>query len=146
MNKKKAGIIAAVVVIVAAAAGGGAWYYLKHNGSGGSSADKVYVESVSNLNSVNSGSQNRYSGVVEAQESWDINKDPEREIKEVFVEEGDMVEEGDSLFEYDMESAKGELAQGALDLEEKQNEITSLQNQISQLTRERSNVPESERF
>ncbi len=146
MNKKKAGIIAAVVVIVAAAAGGGAWYYLKHNGSGGSGADKVYVESVSNLNSVNSGSQNRYSGVVEAQESWDINKDPEREIKEVFVEEGDMVEEGDSLFEYDMESAKGELAQGALDLEEKQNEITSLQNQISQLTRERSNVPESERF
>lgn len=146
MNKKKAGIIAAVVIIVAAAAGGGAWFYLKQNGSGGSSADKVYVETVATLNSANSGSQNRYSGVVEAQESWDVNRDSEREIKEVFVQEGDMVEEGDSLFEYDMETVKGELAQGELELEEKQNEITSLQNQISQLTKERSSVPESERF
>ncbi len=145
MNKKKAGIIAAVVVIVAAAAGGG-WYFLKQNGGGGDSADKVYVESVSTLNSANSGAQNRYSGVVEAQESWDVNKDAEREVKEVFVEVGDMVEEGSPLFEYDMETVKGEIAQGALELEEKQNEITSLQNQIDQLTRERSRVAESERF
>ncbi len=145
MRKKTVGILAAVVVIAAAAAGGG-WYYLKQNGGGGNSADKVYVESVSSLNTANAGAQNRYSGVVEAQETWDVNKDPEREVKEVFVEVGDMIEEGAPLFEYDMETAKAELAQGELDLEEKQNEITSLQNQITQLTRERSRVPESERF
>ena len=61
--------------------------------------------------------------MVEAQETWDVNKDPEREVKEVFVEVGDMIEEGAPLFEYDMETAKAELAQGELDLEEKQNEI-----------------------
>jgi len=91
MNKKKLGIIIAAAAVILAAAGGGAWYLLKGNG-GGNSADKVFVESVASLISSNSGAQNRYSGVVEAQESWKVNKEAEREVKELFVEEGDMVE------------------------------------------------------
>ena len=136
MSKKKIGIIIAVLVVLAAAAGGGAWYLLKDNG--GSSADKVFVESVASLISSSSGAQNRYSGVVEAQESWKVNKEAEREIKEVFVEEGDMVEEGDPLFEYDMDDVEAELAQAELDLEGMQNEITDYRNQIEQLNKEKN--------
>ena len=55
MNKKKIGIIIAAAVVIAAAAGGGAWYLLKGNGNG-SSADKVYVESVASLTTSASGS------------------------------------------------------------------------------------------
>lgn len=144
MSKKKIGIIIVVAAVLVAAAGGGAWY-LKEN-SGGNSADKVYVESVASLTSSASGVQNRYSGVVEAQESWKVNKEAEREIKEVFVEEGDMVEEGDPLFEYDMDDVKAELKQAELDLEGMQNEITDAQTQITQLTKERNSASSDEKY
>ncbi len=145
MSKKKIGIIIAVAVILAAAAGAGGWYLLKGN-SGGSKADKVFVEKVSAIMSSNSGAQNRYSGVVEAQESWKVNKDGEREIKEVFVEEGAMVKEGDPLFEYDMEDVKAELAQAQLDLEGMQNEITDYRAQIEQLVKERNAASADEKY
>ena len=140
MSKKKIGIIIAVVLVVVAAAGGTAWYLLSGNIGVGDKRDKVFVEKVSNLSAANSGAQNRYSGVVEPQESWKVDKDMEREIKEVFVEEGDMVEEGDSLFEYNMDDVKAELSQAELDLEEMKNEITDLNSQISQLTKESTNI------
>ncbi|MEY8516291.1 efflux RND transporter periplasmic adaptor subunit [Lachnospiraceae bacterium 29-84] len=146
MSKKKVGIIAVAVIVIAAAVGGGAFYFLKGNIGIGDSADKVYVETIASLTSANAGNQNRYSGVVEAQETWGVNKDAEREIKERFVEEGDMVEEGTPLFEYDMEEAKAELSQAQLDLEGMQNDITSAQRQIEQLTRERNSVSQDERF
>ena len=138
MDKKKVGIIAAVAVVVLAAAGGGAWYFLKGNAGVGNSADKVYVEKVSSLNAANSGVQNRYTGIVEPQETWEVKKEPEREVKEVFVKEGDMVEEGDPLFEYDMDEVAGEIQQAQLELEGMQNEISNLKNQITQLTKERN--------
>ncbi len=146
MSKKKTGIIIAAVVIIAAAVGGGAWYFLNGNMGIGNSADKVYVEKVSTLNVANAGVQNRYSGVVEAQESWKVNKEPDREVKEVFVEQGDMVEEGDSLFEYNMDDLKSELSQAELELEGLQNEITDLNSQIAQLTKERNTAPSEEKF
>ena len=110
------------------------------------SADKVFVEKVSSIINSGSGAQNRYSGVVEAQESWKVNKDEQREIKEVFVAEGDMVEEGDPLFEYDMDDVKAEVAQAELDLEGMQNEITDYQTQISQLTKERNSASSDEKY
>lgn len=146
MSKKKIGIIIAVVLVVVAAAGGTAWYLLRGNIGVGDKRDKVFVEKVSNLTAANSGVQNRYSGIVEPQESWKVDKDMEREIKEVFVEEGDMVEEGDSLFEYNMDDVKAELSQSELDLEEMKNEITDLNSQISQLTKERNSASSDEKF
>ena len=145
MSKKKVGIIIAIVVVIAAV-GGGAWYFLGGAKGAGSSADKVFVESVASINSANSGSQNRYSGVVEAQETWEVNKESEQEVKEVFVQVGDTVEEGAPLFEYDMEEVKTEIQQAELELEGMRNDITDAQNQINQLARERETVPQEDRF
>lgn len=145
MNKKKVGIIIAAVVAVAAV-GGGLWYFLMGNGAGGNSADKVYVESVADMNSAASGMQNRYSGVVEPQETWEVNKNEEKTVKEVLVKEGDSVEVGTPLFEYDTEELKVELAQGELELEEMRNEITNYQQQIAQLEEEKAVAPEEEKF
>lgn len=145
MNKKKIGIIVAAVAIVAAI-GGGAWYFLKEKGGSGSKADKVYVETVESLTAANSGSQSRYSGIVEAQETWEVNKDSDREIKEVFVKKGDMVEEGAKLFEYDMDEVAAEIQQAQLELEGMQNDISNLQSQINQLTKERNSVSADEKF
>ena len=146
MSKKKIGVIIAVVIVIVAAVGVGAWYLLSGRVGVGDKNDKVFVEKVSSLTSANSGAQNRYSGVVEPQESWKVDKDMEREIKELFVEEGDMVEEGDSLFEYNMDDVKAEISQGELDLEEMKNEITDLNSQISQLTKERNSAPSDDKF
>lgn len=145
MDKKKMGIIIAAAVVILAA-GGGAWYFFGGSGGSKSGADKVYVEKVSSLNSSGSGSQNRYSGVVEAQETWEVTKDTEREVKELFVKEGDMVEQGAPLFEYDMEEAKTEIQQAELELEGMRNDITSLQSQINQLSAEKNSASEDERF
>ncbi len=146
MSKKKIGVIIAVVIVIVAAVGVGAWYLLSGRVGVGDKNDKVFVEKVSSLTSADSGAQNRYSGVVEPQESWKVDKDMEREIKELFVEEGDMVEEGDSLFEYNMDDVKAEISQGELDLEEMKNEITDLNSQISQLTKERNSAPSDDKF
>lgn len=137
MNKKKVAIMISVVVAAATTLGGC---------TGESSADKVYVESVASLVSTNSGVQNRYSGVVEPQEVWEVNRNPEKTVKEVFVAEGDEVEEGTPLFEYDTDALKAELAQAELELEGMRNEITNYQEQIRQLNEEKNGAPEEEKF
>ncbi|MDE7366598.1 MAG: efflux RND transporter periplasmic adaptor subunit [Lachnospiraceae bacterium] len=137
MNKKKVAIIIAAVVAATATLGGC---------TGKSSADKVYVESVASLVSANSGVQNRYSGVVEPQEVWEVNRNPEKTVKEVFVAEGDEVEEGTPLFEYDTDALKAELAQAQLELEGMRNEIANYQDQIRQLNEEKNAAPEEEKF
>lgn len=137
MNKKKMAIIIAAVVAATATLGGC---------TGKSSADKVYVESVASLVSANSGVQNRYSGVVEPQEVWEVNRNPEKTVKEVFVAEGDEVEEGTPLFEYDTDALKAELAQAQLELEGMRNEIANYQDQIRQLNEEKNAAPEEEKF
>lgn len=137
MNKKKMAIIIAAVVAATATLGGC---------TGKSNADKVYVESVASLVSANSGVQNRYSGVVEPQEVWEVNRNPEKTVKEVFVAEGDEVEEGTPLFEYDTDALKAELAQAQLELEGMRNEIANYQDQIRQLNEEKNAAPEEEKF
>lgn len=146
MSKKKVGIIITAVVVGVAAIGGGLWYFLRGNGAGRSSADKVYVEKVSSLLPGNSGMQNRYSGVVEPQETWEVNKSEEKTVKEVLVAEGDAVKAGTPLFEYDTEELKGELAQAELELEEMRNEIINSKQQINQLSEEKAAAPEEEKL
>lgn len=146
MSKKKTGIIVAIVVVVIAAVAVGLWFLLRGNFGGSNNGDKVYVESVESLTKVNMGVQNRYSGVVEPQKSWDIKKNPEKTVKEVFVKEGDTVEEGTPLFEYDTESIKDEIAQAKLELEGIDNQIADYYNQIKTLKNERASVSEDEKF
>lgn len=147
MSKKKVIIIIAVLAVVLAASGGAIWYFLiEGNKAGGSSADKVYVESVASLTSAASGAQNRYSGVVEPQETLKVNKDSGREVKELLVKEGDAVEVGTPLFEYDTEEIKAELQQAKLELEGIQNSISGYQEQINQMTQEKNAAPEEDKY
>ncbi len=146
MSKKKVAVIIVVIVLVIAAVGGVLWFFLGGRAGGGSGEDKVYVESVASLTNENYGVQNRYSGVVEPQQSWEIKRNIEKTVKEVFVQEGDQVEVGTPLFEYDTESIKDEIAQAKLELEGINNEITDYYNQIDTLAAERNTVSEDEKF
>ena len=132
MSKKKVGIIIGVIAAAVVAAGVG-FYFLKGRSSGGNSADKVYVEKVSAIMNQSAGINNRYSGVVEPQETLEINKDSERKVKEVYVSVGDEVEEGTVLFSYDTEELQMQIDQAKLEMEGIANDISNSNAQIAEL-------------
>lgn len=147
MNKKKLAIIIAVIAVVVIAAVVGVVLVLKGSfSSGGSKEDKVYVEKVSDLMNINTGSVSSYSGKVESQDTWEIKRDAEKEIKEVYVEVGDVVSEGTELFTYDTESIQSQIDQAELELEGIGNEIAQYQAQIAELEKEKKSAPQDQQL
>lgn len=146
MSKKKIGLIVVIVVLVIGAAAGGLWVLLGRGITKAGNGDKVYVEKVSSMMNQNNGVQNRYSGVVEPQESWEVKKDSEKVVKEILVKEGDAVEEGTPLFSYDTQDIQDKIATAKLELESINNEISDYYNQIETLKSERAEVSEDDKF
>lgn len=110
------------------------------------STDDVYVEQVAALGGSSTGVQNRYAGVVEAQESWKINLDASRTVQEIYVKEGDEIAEGDKLFAYDTTELNTEIAQAKLEMESISNEIDDYNTQIAALQAERDAASEEAKF
>ena len=133
----------AVVLAAVIAAGFLAVRFAKPAGTGGETA---YVETVENLTGQNAslGLINRFAGVVEPQGTWSVTKNSDAEIKEIFVEEGDEVEEGDPLFEYSTLKYEEELEQAKIDLERLENDYTATQEAIAQLEKEKREASSSE--
>ena len=124
-GKKIAAIVAGILLLV----GVGIFFLVKNMGAGEDS--KVYVESVgviTGLSAANGGA-NRYTGEVEAQESWKITLDADMSVEECYVKVGDEVKKGDKLFKYNTEELK-------LNKEKKELELETMQNEINQLTRD----------
>lgn len=68
----------------------------------GSNDTAVYVQSVSNLTGMGGiAAGDRFPGMVVSENVTEIKKDSEKTVKEVLVKEGDDVNKGDKLFEYD---------------------------------------------
>ena len=152
MEKKK--IIIPVVAIAVIGAVGGTGYYYRDNIidvttqaidvvsekipflQSGKSDDKVYVEKVSKIMNTYTGNTNRYNGVVESQDSYEVNVDSSRTIKEILVKVGDEVEEGQTLVTYDTSELEMQVKQAKLELEGIQNEIDSSKKKIATLTDE----------
>ena len=151
MGKKSVGILIGVAAVVAVL--GGTGYYFRDDikqmipiFDDGSSEDKVYVEKVSRIMNQYAGVSNRYNGVVETQDSYEVNVDSSRTISEIKVEVGDEVEEGQTLVTYDTSDLTMKIEQAKLELEGIQNEIDNYNKQIDTLTKETEKVDESERY
>lgn len=108
----------------------------------------AYVTSVSECNTASAFSipGNRFAGVVEAQRAEEIKVDSEKTVKEIFVKEGDSVEEGDDLFKYDSEAMKLELEEGQIEVERMENDIASYNKQIKDLENEKKMPEPTPRF
>lgn len=143
MSRKKLAVILCAI-LVAAAAAVGIWYVLGSDGK--DSKDRVYVEKVSVIMGNVTGAQNRYSGVVQPQETIEVNTDPERTVSEVLVKVGDAVEEGTPLFNYDTEDLNLELEQAKLELQNQDIEISNYKSQIQELEKERKDAAEGDKF
>ena len=109
-------------------------------------ADIAYVETVENLTGQNAslGIINRFSGIVEPQGLWTVQKNGDAEVKEIYVSEGDSVSEGDVLFEYDTLKYEEDLQQAEIELERLQNDYESTQETIAQLEKEKRDASSSE--
>lgn len=107
-------------------------------GCGGeSSEDAITVQAVSMIVSDGSvGMVSRYAGVVVSGETAEIKKEESKTVDEVYVKEGDWVNEGDTLFTYDMQAMELELTKRQLELEGYANTIQTAQDQIPQLEKQ----------
>lgn len=144
MEKKKqviigvSGVVVIAIVLVLCFVFGG-----KKNADG---TGDIYVEQVDALGGSSTGVQNRYAGVVEAQESWKINLDTSRTVQEIYVKEGDEIAEGDKLFAYDTSDLNSQIAQAKLEMESISNEIDDYNAQIAALQAERDAASEEAKF
>lgn len=107
--------------------------------SGGGDDSAVSVESVGLITGVGAvGFTDSYAGKVVSGQTAELKKDADKTVLEVYVHEGDMVEEGDLLFAYDSEAMQLSLDKLRLDRESCDNTIAAAQNQIAELEKERA--------
>lgn len=130
-------IIIAVIIIIA----------VHKSGSSGDSGEDVYVSSIADITGNNGvGSVNRYAGVIEPQETKEIQKSSDKTVKEILVSEGDEVKVGTPLFSYDTEEMSMKLSQAELDLESLNNDINSYNNQITTLEKEKASASANDKL
>ena len=141
VQKYKIWIAAAAVIVIAAA-----FLIFRHAGAGSADGGTAYVETVANLTGQNAslGMINRFAGVVEPQGTWSVNKNADAEVEEIYVSEGDEVEEGQALFIYSTTKYEEDLQQARIDLERLHNEYESTVETIAQLEKEKKNASSSE--
>lgn len=101
----------------------------------------VPVQSVAVLTGASNMSQNRFSGVVESEKTVKIQKQSDREIKQVYVEIGQTVKKGDKLFEYDTDELNTKIEQANLDVERMQNAIENDRKEIDAINAQKAANP-----
>ena len=107
----------------------------------GSKGPKVYVQSVSQLMGYSGiGPGNRFGGMVVSEFVAEVEKDSDKTVAELLVEEGQDVKEGDPLFSYDLEELQLALDKQRLELEQMHSSIENYEKQIKQLEKERNRV------
>lgn len=107
----------------------------------------VYVENVGDIVGFGSIAVNdKFAGVVVSDQVTEIQKDTSRTVSKLYVSEGQSVDQGDVLFEYDSESLQLELDKQELELEKLQQNSTTLQSQISKLTSEQKKASKDDQL
>lgn len=133
-------IITAVIVAVLAVA---LFFLLR---SGGSRSDAVYVQSVREITGGGLTLVERFSGVAESQKTEKISADSSKTVKEIFVQAGDTVKQGDKLFSYDTELIALDVQQAQLEIESLQTTVATANSQIAQYQQERQSASGSDRL
>ena len=113
----------------------------------GEKPEPVYVQTVAEIMGYsNSGAFNISSGIIMAQEEVKVERDMDKEIAGLCVEEGQTVNEGDVLFIYKTANVSLLIDKAALEIEQIKNTISDLKNQIAQLEKEKKTAKESEKL
>lgn len=130
MKKKTVVIIACAVAVLGVAA----FFAWRHFGTSADDGSGVYVQSVADLNMYTSPSATLFAGVVESQESVNVDPQSGKKVAQLLVKEGDTVTEGQALFRYDTDAIKLDIQQAELDLELGEQNIEQLKEEIDELS------------
>ncbi len=138
------GVVAGIVTaaVVCAGCAGGWYYYKQHAGKVSNSSDKVYVQRVAAVNTVNGLDLNAncFAGVIVAQKTVDVKFDQSKTVDEILVHEGDKVKKGDKLLTYNVESIQLQIDSKKLEVESLQNTIETNKATIEELEQEKANA------
>ena len=131
-TKKKKWVLPVVIVVIIALIIGIVFAVLRFRGAGAGDDmygmdDDFYVDD----SFAGVGASNYYSGIVEAQETQEVQTDASKEIDEIFVQVGDEVKKGDALFSYKTDELKLEIEKAKLSLDNTATSITEYNNQIA---------------
>ncbi len=122
------------------------WFFWGKNALKAANSDPVYVNSVAAIAGLDTGSNPRYSGVVEPQTIYKVEKDETKTVSEVLVAEGEPVQVGTPLFRYDTEDMRLSLSEAQLDLERTTNLISTLKTQKSTLEAEQKKASKDDQY
>ena len=101
----------------------------------------VYVQSVDKLMSYGGiAPGDRFGGMVVSEFVAEVEKDQDKKVAELLVEEGQDVKEGEALFSYDTEELQLTLDKQRLELEQMKSSIEGYKKQIEQLEKDRNRV------
>jgi len=115
------------------------------SGCGGSGG--VYVQSVKDLSNMGGIAPGDYFlGLVVSEHVTKIEKDADKAVKELLVQEGDDVKKGQKLFSYDTDELQLNYDKKCLELDQLKASIENYKAQIKQLETERAGVSGSEKM
>ena len=108
---------------------------------------KIPVISVAELLGIGPmGVAERFSGIVEAGQTVNVDRDVSMEVSMVEVKAGDAVTQGQVLFSYDTQNLSIEVERQQLELEQTNNTITTKKSQISTLEKEQKSAASTEKL
>lgn len=102
------------------------------------------VEALSNLGGIAPG--DHFLGLVVSEHVTKIERDSEKTIQELLVQEGDDVKKDQELFRYDTEELQLNYDKKCLELDQLKASIENYKNQVHQLEQERAGVNGSEKL
>lgn len=148
MKKKKKGLLIFVILLLLAAVIGFiVWYVMNQDKIINSGTDTVFVDSVGTITGLtNNGTNQRYAGVVEAQETWNVENSSDKTVSEIYVEEGDIVNVGDPLFVYDTTDSEENLVEGEIEIDRLNAEIENYEAQIKTLQADKAKAGSDEQL
>lgn len=115
--------------------------------SGCSTGTAVYVQSVEVLSSMGGiAPGDRFAGMVVSEYVTEIKKDPDKTVEELYVKEGDDVEEGQALFSYDIDQLQLAYDKQVLELEQLNASIADYESTIKDLESQKNAASGTERL
>lgn len=144
-KRNRAPLIAVIVILIIAGLAIGSWFLFFKDMVANMNADPVYVSSVSSIAGIDLGTTPRYSGIVEPQKLIEIKKNESQTVSKIYVTEGQEVFSGDKLFSYDTQELTYSYEEAEINLDGINNNITTLQSQITELKKLRDKANSDEK-
>jgi HlyD family secretion protein len=143
MNNKQKHIVRILIASGIIAAAATLFFFIRGRSGGG--GDTAAVEPVSDFAGGDLSAANRFSGVVEPQDTWSVQQNPDSTVKEILVKAGDEVKTGTPLLTYDVDKYQDDLAQAEIDLERLNNESASISQTVAELTKQQKSASSADR-